>query len=1100
MKKQTKTLAIALLALTCASAGVGAGVIANNFAQGSVITASAETKYTITKLGGLGHSTASVVYAYALDENEKPASREWPALTFVADSGDGFTWNGQTADVPVIKLAGADFYIELGKDAAAGDYFTLDGEFYNETDDETIVFKNCSLKYNGSAWETYTDYKDCVLGKVYVSGGNNQHVYFKPVDETVVLTVDSWTDAFSYVSGNGITVNGEMINMENSVKSPEGSFFADLGAAASEGDILKIGGVFRCATKEADYVIEDRQFKWNGSAWEVYGEEIKIETYEIGEIVVHGNSKNGTDSTNDHQLYTARADGVDLPFMAWEHPFVLEEGAGVLVNDEAVGFEMQSTDAGLFFGFAAVSAGDVVTVSGTFYCATKSTKYVIEESKFVWNGTVWAEYVESVEPEIPENPVDYEDFEAGKLVPTGASTNAGVYLKPADISITLPVNSWTDAFSYVSGNGITVNGVMIDMENSVKSPDHSFYVDLKTLAASEGDILKVGGVFRCEGQEIDYVIEDREYIWNGSAWEIYGEIIEIEVYQIGEIVVHANSKNGTGSTNDHQLYTARADGEELPLVDASWTHKFELEEGTGVLVNSEELPFEMKSTDAGLFFGFGAVEIGDVVTIGGTFVCETASMKYVIEESKFVWWGDAWAEYVEYTTYELGKLAFVSDYGEGKTNMFDFSRLDGEVIEINGERDGEVVWNTVLSCRYASGVGVTLNDVAVNAVIKVPNDFFVELPGYEPANEDVLVIGGTFYSVDLAVEYVVTETKFTYVDGAWLSDLELYKLECQNALDEYVADNFAESDYYAAEWNFILSTLEETKEAISAANSKEEVDAILDAAEEAFEGVMTKAESDAIFAEKQSEAKAELAAYKNASDYREAEVAALQEILTNANTAIDGCVSVQDINNAVTAAKEAMDALKTGAQWTADEAVVSAAKAELAGYKAESDYKAEQWAEIQAIITEANADIDEAIGDETAISAIVAAAKTEIDAVKTGATVDAEALVVAKESANAEIQSYYNSIDRSLYSEEGKTQINGFVKAAKDAVEAATTVAEVDAAIATLKTSVEGVEKVSSGTQDTTSFGCGASVSGIAAGMTMLMAAGVALLGKKKED
>ncbi len=1091
MKKQTKTLAIALLALTCASAGVGAGVVANNFATGNVITASAETKCTITKLGGLGHSTASVVYAYALDENEKPASREWPALTFVADSGDGFTWNGQTADAPVIKLAGRDFYIELGKEAAAGDYFTLDGEFYNETDDETIEFKNCSLKYNGSAWETYTDYKDCVLGKVYVSGGNGQHVYFKPVDETVVLTVDSWTDAFSYVSGNGITVNDVMISMENSVKSPEGSFFADLGAAASEGDILKIGGVFRCATKEADYVIEDRQFKWNGSAWEVYGEEIKIETYEIGEIVVHNHSKNGTDSTNDHQLYTARADGLDLPFMAWEHPFVLEEGAGVLVNDEAIGFEMQSTDAGLFFGFAAVSAGDVVTVSGTFYCATKNTKYIIEESKFVWDGTVWAEYVEHV-----EGP-DYDDFEAGKLVPTGSSTNAGVYLKPADISITLPVNSWTDAFSYVSGNGITVNGVMIDMENSVKSPDHSFYVDLKTLAASEGDILKIGGVFRCEGQEIDYVIEDREYIWNGSAWEIYGEIIEIETYEIGEIVVHGNSKNGTFSTNDHQLYTARADGEDLPFM--AWENPFVLEDGVGVLVNGEELPFfEMQSTDAGLYFGFTPVDIGDTITIGGTFYCKNQNIKYVIEESTFVWWGDAWAEYVEYTTYEIGKLAFVSDYGEGKTNMFDFSRLDGEVIEINGERDGEVVWNTVLSCRYASGVGVTLNGEAVNAVIKVPNNFFVELPGYEPANRDELVIGGTFYSVDLAVEYVVTETKFTYVDGAWLSDLELYKLECQNALDEYVADNFAESDYYAAEWNFILSTLEETKASIGAANSEEEVDAIFDAAEEAFEGVMTKAESDAIFAEKQSVAKAELAAYKNASDYREAEVAALQEILTNANTAIDSGVSVQDINNAVTAAKEAMDALKTDAQWAADEAVVAAAKAELAGYKAESDYKAEQWAEIQAIITEANADIDEAIGDETAISAIVAAAKTEIDAVKLGATVDAEALAAAKESAATEIQNYYNSIDRSLYTEEGKTQINGYVKAAQDAVSAATTVAEVNAAIATLKTNVESIEKVSQ--DNATSFGCGASVSGIAAGMTMLMAAGVALLGKKKED
>ena len=54
-----------------------------------------------------------------------------------------------------------------------------------------------------------------------------------------------------------------------------------------------------------------------------------------------------------------------------------------------------------------------------------------------------------------------------------------------------------------------------------------------------------------------------------------------------------------------------------------------------------------------------------------------------------------------------------------------------------------------------------------------------------------------------------------------------------------------------------------------------------------------------------------------------------------------------------------------------EEAVVAAAKAELAAYKTEADYSATGWAAIQAIITEANADLDEAIGNEEEINAIV---------------------------------------------------------------------------------------------------------------------------------
>ena len=43
---------------------------------------------------------------------------------------------------------------------------------------------------------------------------------------------------------------------------------------------------------------------------------------------------------------------------------------------------------------ANVEEGDVVTIGGTFYCETLQTRYVIEKSTFVWNGTNWENYID----------------------------------------------------------------------------------------------------------------------------------------------------------------------------------------------------------------------------------------------------------------------------------------------------------------------------------------------------------------------------------------------------------------------------------------------------------------------------------------------------------------------------------------------------------------------------------------------------------------------------------------------------------------------------------------------------------------------------------
>jgi hypothetical protein len=60
---------------------------------------------------------------------------------------------------------------------------------------------------------------------------------------------------------------------------------------------------------------------------------------------------------------------------------------------------MKSTDAGLYLTFNSVAVGDVLSISGTFYCASQKIKYVISESSFEWNGSYWAQSISESELE-----------------------------------------------------------------------------------------------------------------------------------------------------------------------------------------------------------------------------------------------------------------------------------------------------------------------------------------------------------------------------------------------------------------------------------------------------------------------------------------------------------------------------------------------------------------------------------------------------------------------------------------------------------------------------------------------------------------------------
>ncbi|MBQ6065538.1 MAG: hypothetical protein IJK89_01830 [Clostridia bacterium] len=78
-------------------------------------------------------------------------------------------------------------------------------------------------------------------------------------------------------------------------------------------------------------------------------------------------------------------------------------------------------------------------------------------------------------------------------------------------------------------------------------------------------------------------------------------------------------------------------------------------------------------------------------------------------------------------------------------------------------------------------------------------------------------------------------------------------------------------------------------------------------------------------------AKAELAAYKNADDYRPAEQAELAAVITSYNSRIDLAADLDAVAAALADAKAALDAIKTDARLTAEE--LAADKAAFDAYR-----------------------------------------------------------------------------------------------------------------------------------------------------------------------
>ncbi len=339
--------------------------------------------------------------------------------------------------------------------------------------------------------------------------------------------------------------------------------------------------------------------------------------------------------------------------------------------------------------------------------------------------------------------------------------------------------------------------------------------------------------------------------------------------------------------------------------------------------------------------------------------------------------------------------------------------------------------------------------------------------------ETITVSGGTFYGFDpadnaadgehtnyLAEGYVVktgqdgSETTYTVVDA-----LQAAKEEALAELNEVDADSYVESQQYK-----VYKLVENAKKNVEAAKSVDEVNEIMEAfrTDLAKFKTLDQAKEDAI---------ATLEGYKDAADYRDAEKTALAEAIEAGTSAINNATTKEAVEEALAAAKAQIDELKTAAQYEAEEAEAAAnataealAKAksdaltELNSYKDPADYRDAEKTALRALKSEAREAINAATTPDE-VAAALAAAKDEMDGLKTAAqyeeeeaTAASQALAKAKTDAITALEGYKDAAD---YRDAEKTALAEAIEAGTSAINNATTKEAVEEALAAAKAQID---------------------------------------------
>ena len=256
-----------------------------------------------------------------------------------------------------------------------------------------------------------------------------------------------------------------------------------------------------------------------------------------------------------------------------------------------------------------------------------------------------------------------------------------------------------------------------------------------------------------------------------------------------------------------------------------------------------------------------------------------------------------------------------------------------------------------------------------------------------------------WYSEDTYTTQVTAIAKGTTGDKNLYAKWEMtlaYTKEIKKA-DIDALNTYSIDDYRTAEWTALQTIFTDAKADVDSLTTKEDVEAYditgLMALADAIKTDAQLTAEELALATAKATAKDTLANYANKDDYRTAEQEDLATAITNGNTAIDKSTDIAGVTKAIADAQAVIDAIKTDAQFTADELALATAKttakASLSSYADKTDYRTAEQEDLATAIENGNTAIDKST-DIAGVTKSLADAKAVIDAIKTDAELTAE--------------------------------------------------------------------------------------------------------------
>ena len=227
---------------------------------------------TIIFTGVLPGSSSSAITFYTLQENA--ISSGWSAMNYVSGT---ITLNNTniSSGAKFQKANTHDYYFPIGSSASVNDVLTIEAEFQGLDNDVIYHFgvQRLQVQWNGTVWNFVNQDVGTIEYESVNGASNSGNLYLKGKG-TYSVFPQAWDPAqyCSYypVSGSGyVTLNDVELNNVRLRKVPEIQigyyWYLELGATASVGDILRIGGTW--AGCGLSFAIEEFVCKWDGSSW-----------------------------------------------------------------------------------------------------------------------------------------------------------------------------------------------------------------------------------------------------------------------------------------------------------------------------------------------------------------------------------------------------------------------------------------------------------------------------------------------------------------------------------------------------------------------------------------------------------------------------------------------------------------------------------------------------------------------------------------------------------------------------------------------------------------------------------------------------------------